>query len=291
MGDPLNKSGNPVHTPVTHSDAAKTQEVKQTGRKFSRSVSVVKASPQEGLRARAKNFLPRPLYKFLVSLVSSSHKAQYQLGKAISQAREDSTKAWQELGNYHSLPQSDQDSKRVFELQLDCRKRDLKLDKLQGWGDSPVSQEKRKVIKLLEKCVNSPEDKQVIKAYEDACEELKETEYAYETLRLQRGTLKKEAELLAPALEAAKPINIRRSLEASAQLDPPKLTKEEQRQEEAILERGSKAYNRLKEIKKELSVLETKIRQQDNALVDVERAREALFHYENVEKTRGRGAN
>ena len=291
MQDPLKPSGNLASTPVTQLDVDKTQEVNQKGRKFNRSVSVVKASPQEGLRARAKNFLPRPLYKFLVSLVSSNNKAQYQLGKDISQARDASTKAWQSLGDYHALPQADQDAKHVFELQLDCRKKDLKLDQLQGWGDSPVSEEKREVIKLLEKCVNSPEDKQAIKAYEEACEELKETEYAYETLRLKRTTLKKEEKLLTPIWEAAKPINVRLSLEASAQLDPPKLTEEERQQEATILERSGKAYDRLKEIKKELAFLETKIRQQDNSLVDVERAREALYLYENSGKTKGKGAN
>lgn len=291
MQDPLSPSGSPVPTPVTQTDTAKAQEVKQAGRKFNRSVSVVKASPQEGLRARVKNFLPRPLYKFLVSLVTSNQKAQYQLGREISQAREESTQAWQELGQHHAHAESGQDRGHIYELQLNCRKKDLKLDRLQGWGDSPVAAEKQKIIKLLQKCVDNPDDKAAVEAYEKGCNELKKTEYKYETLRLQLAKLKKEAKSLTPVLEAAKPISIRRSLEESSQLDPLELTEQEQQQEEAVLKAGDKAYKRLKEIKKELSSLEAKIRQQDNSLVDVERAREALFHYETVEKTRKKGAN
>lgn len=289
MGDPLNNSGNQVHAPVTHSDVLKTQDVSNKGRKFNRTVSIVEAAPQKGLRARAKNFLPRPLYKFLVSLVSSNNKAQYELGKMISQTRKDSADAWQKLGQYHALPPSSQKPNVMYKLQLDCRIKDLELDLLQGWGDSPVTIEKQKVIKLLEQCVESPDDEALVGEYENACTELKKVEYDQDTLRLRRTKLKNEAKSLSPKLAAAKEINIRIGLVESSQLDPPELTEEEQIQEAAILEQGKTAFDRLKVIKKKLAAIETDIKRYDNSLVDDERARDAVFYYEETAKVRGKG--
>ena len=291
MKDPLPPVGNRAATPVTHSEVANKQEVNRTGRKFNRSVSAVKATPQKGLRSRVKNFLPRPLYKFLVKLTSSSNKAQYELGKAISLARNDSAKAWQKLGEYHALPKSEQEAKKNYELQLDCRKKDLKLDLLQGWGDSPVTVEKQEVIQRLEQCIEFPEDTTIVDAYEKACKKLKVVKGNEVALKLRQAKLKQEARALEAPVAEAKNINIRLSLEASGQLTPFALTATEQSREKNILKEGSEAFSRLKEIKAELPAIEADIKRYENSQVDDERAREALFHYENTEKARKKRDN
>lgn len=266
MSDPLNKSGDLVHAPVTYSsDVSRTQDLSQKGTKPDQSTSTAEAFPQKGLRVRAKNLLPRSLYQFLVSLISSNSKAQYELGRAISQARKDSSDAWQELGQYHAIPLSEQESKRMYELQLDCRKKDLQLDFLQGWGDSPVAAEKWKVIKLLEQCIAFPDDKKVTKEYETACAVLRKVEYNQDALRRRRAKLKNEARSLTPHSAAA------------------------QEHGSLIAEQGKTVFRRLKSIKKELASIEVDIRRYDNSLVDNERAQEAVFYYEKTSKAHEKG--
>ena len=287
MGDPLSAPGSQGSASVHVSETPETQETQPVkGSKFNRSVSVIQATPQKGLRDKVRDLIPKPLYQFVVTVLGSDKKAQYELGKQISQISKASARAWQKLGD---LPKTEQYQKAGYLLQLECREKDLALDHLQGWGDSPVTAEKQKVISLLKECVANPEDSVAKANYLDGCKHLKKVEHDQDTLRLRRADLKKQIATLKSTIHSAEHIAVRQGLEQSGLQSRLELTEEAKKEEQTILDEAGRAQGQLKAVRAELAEIELDIKKHKKNQEHAEKAQEALFYYESVERSRIKG--
>ena len=282
MSEPVSIAGNQGSIPVAQQQSKNNQPIStKTGSAFNRPVNTTDAVPQRGLRARIKNFLPKPLYKFVVSVASLNTKKQMQLGEAIARLKLENTTAWQILGNAGSSASS-QDK---LKMQLSCQESQLKLDCMEGRGDSPVTAHRFKVVKLLKECIESPDNEDLIKDYKSVSNDLKTADNHESNLKLE---LKKH-ELKIPALEhtieQGKNILVRHGLEGNLLQDPEELTQEQQEIEDIAVKNSENALKELKDLKQQINSLKEEIIRSEKMFIDEETAMKAYFLYEASSKS------
>ena len=285
----------PVSARQPHQSQKTTEETATTGvtPRSRRKVQAVNAQPQKGLRARVKNFLPVSIYKFIVKFTLPSQSQQKTLALNIQKAREANSKAWDQLGkeSHHSS------SQQLKGLQLACEKSQHRLDLLEGRKDSPVTAQRAVVIALLEKACRASDEElpDFEKAYLVANDTLKQVQQHEIQLEADLNAAKRKLKSTGPVLEArierADQILTRESLERSGLYDVSELSESEQEAESLILQKGQKAREELKDLKKTVASLNEEFHQFQKNLIDEELAREAYLRYGDSahHKPKGKG--
>lgn len=245
---------------------------------FTRSVSVVEPKLQKGLRDTVRNFIPLPLYKFVVKLASSRSGQQEKLGHQIAELRKTNKEAWDLLGKSNATGQE------RHSLQLICQATQLQLDVLEGRRTSPVTIQRAQVVRLLKKAVKepSPETDQQIK---EAFEKLRSVADHEVSLKAELTLQRKKIPALKRLIARAGVINSRLGLESSGLQSKLELSDTAKEYEQQILKDGQKALEQLNAVKKEIRSLKSEIKKFERMLVDEDAAVDAYRSYGRTHKT------
>lgn len=268
------------------SDASRNRLVELTESiAFGRRVKTTHLPEQKGLKSRAKSFFPVSIYKFIVKLTSLSPSEQKSLGMAIAKARKVNSEAWNRLGQLKAKSSPHE----IKKLQLACESSQLRLDQLEGRGDSPVAVQRSIVVELLNQAVlMSDAEIEVFEIqYIEAIESLKEIQLHEAVLESElhaaKIKLKKQRLGLEVQISRADEVKSRKGCEVLCPTDEQVVT------DAQILVQGKKAKELLDGFERVVVALQKEFDQFQKVLIDETVAREAHLRYGNsvVHKKKG----